>query len=119
MLVHVSYFRVIPKPHQPSKWRLIVELSHPVGKSVNDGNSTELCSLKYASRDDTASTLLGLGKDAELAKLEIASEYQIVPAHAEDHLLLGMKWNGEMFVDSTLPFGLLSTPTFSQHWQMH
>ena len=34
--VQVSPFGVIPKSHQPNKWRLIVDLSSPEGKSVND-----------------------------------------------------------------------------------
>ena len=42
----------IPKPHQPGKWRIIVDLSYPKGVSVNDGISQELCSLAYASIDD-------------------------------------------------------------------
>ena len=29
--VHVSRFGVIPKPHQPGKWRLITDLSSPEG----------------------------------------------------------------------------------------
>ena len=33
----VSQFGVIPKNHQPNKWRLIVDLSHPIGGSVNEG----------------------------------------------------------------------------------
>ena len=28
---HISRFGVIPKNHQPNKWRLIVDLSHPSG----------------------------------------------------------------------------------------
>ena len=32
---HVSRFGVIPKNHQPNKWRLIVDLSHPIEGSVN------------------------------------------------------------------------------------
>ena len=43
--VHVSRFGVIPKPHQPGKWRLIVDLSHPKGASINDGIDPALCSL--------------------------------------------------------------------------
>ena len=39
-------FGVIPKPHQQGKWRLIVDLSHPEGSSVNDGIPPELCSLR-------------------------------------------------------------------------
>ncbi len=108
--VHVSRFGVIPKPHQPGKWRLIVDLSHPKGRSVNDGVDRELCSLSYASIDVASSMVLRLGRLAELAKLDIASAYRIVPVHPEDRPLLGMRWNGALFVDSALPFGLRSPP---------
>ena len=50
--LHINRFGVIPKPHQPGKWRLIVDLSHPAGHSVNDGTEPELCSLSYAYIDD-------------------------------------------------------------------
>ena len=33
----LSAFGVIPKSNQPGKWRLIVDLSSPGGRSVNDG----------------------------------------------------------------------------------
>ena len=42
--VHISRFGVIPKNHNPDKWRLIVDLSHPKGHSVNDGIPKDLCS---------------------------------------------------------------------------
>ena len=35
----ISPFGVIPKSSQPGKWRLIVDLSSPEGKSVNDGTA--------------------------------------------------------------------------------
>ena len=35
--IHINRFGVIPKNHQPGKWRLIVDLSYPEGNSVNDG----------------------------------------------------------------------------------
>ena len=35
--IHISRFGVIPKPHQPGKWRLITDLSYPEGSSVSDG----------------------------------------------------------------------------------
>ncbi len=46
--LQVNRFGVIPKPHQPGKWRLIVDLSHPEGSSINNGIDKELCSLHYA-----------------------------------------------------------------------
>ena len=39
--IHASSFGVIPKRHQPGKWRLILDLSRPRGSSVNDGISRE------------------------------------------------------------------------------
>ena len=50
--IHISRFGVIPKSHQPDKWRFITDLSHPTGSSVNDGIPPTLCSLSYVSIDD-------------------------------------------------------------------
>ena len=49
---HVSRFGVIPKNHQPDIWRLIIDLSHPKGYSVNDGIPKDLCSMSYITTDD-------------------------------------------------------------------
>ena len=49
---HISKFGVIPKSHQPNKWRLIVDLSQPDGASVNGGIDTNLCSLSYTKVDE-------------------------------------------------------------------
>ena len=35
--LHVSRFGIIPKKYQPGKKRLILDLSSPLGHSVNDG----------------------------------------------------------------------------------
>ena len=108
--VHISRFGVIPKPHQPGKWRLIVDMSHPKGGSVNDGISPELCSLAYASIDDAVKIILQQGRGSELAKLDVADAYRIIPVHPEDRSLLGMRWKGRLFIDTALPFGLRSAP---------
>jgi len=36
-LLNISCFGVIPKNNQPGKWHLILDLSSPEGKTVNDG----------------------------------------------------------------------------------
>ena len=86
--IHLNRFGVIPKPHQPGKWRLIMDLSHPKGASVNDGVSRELCSLTYASVDDAAKLVLEAGHGAILAKLDVQSAYRNVPVHPDDRALL-------------------------------
>lgn len=52
--LHISRFGVIPKRNNPGKWRLILDLSHPQGTSVNDGIDSNNCSLSYVSVDDIA-----------------------------------------------------------------
>jgi len=90
--------------------RLILDLSYPEGKSVNDGIELELCSLKYVSVDDAVRVVLELGTGTQLAKLDIQNVYCIIPVHLADRRLLGMSWRGHLYVDSVLPFGLRSAP---------
>ena len=108
--VQVNRFGVIPKPHQPGRWRLIVDLSYPRDNSVNDGIEPELCSLSYASIDDAVEMVLKKGRGTRLAKIDLESAYRIVPVHPQDRLLLGMRWEGKVYLDTALPFGLRSAP---------
>ena len=47
--IQVNRFGLVPRGHEPDKWRLIVDLSFPGGSSVNDGIGPELCGLRYTS----------------------------------------------------------------------
>ena len=108
--IHINRFGVIPKNHQPGKWRLILDLSYPKGASINDGVKPELCSLTYTSVETAARQILEWGPGTLLAKLDIESAYRIIPVHPRDRSLLGMRWKGETLVDTSLPFGLRSAP---------
>ena len=107
--LHISRFGVIPKGDS-GKWRLIVDLSSPEGESVNDGISEERCSLSYISIEDAGEEVKRKGRGALLAKVDIRSAYRVVPIHPEDRWLLGMLWDGGLFLDLALPFGLRSAP---------
>ena len=106
----VSPFGVIPKSGQPGKWRLIVDLSSPEGGSVNDGIDQDLCSLKYLQLDDVMECISRSGRGTLLAKMDIESAYRMGPIHPEDKPLLAVRWAGEMFFDTRVPFGLRSAP---------
>ena len=82
----------------------------PKGENINDGISWQLCSLSYLAVDDMAEVALQLGWGAKLAKLDIAKAYWVVMIHPDDRCLLGMKWQGQIYLDSALPFGLGSAP---------
>ncbi|CAB4003429.1 Hypothetical predicted protein [Paramuricea clavata] len=90
-LLHVSPFGVIPKNHQPGKWRLILDLSSPAGHSVNDGIPKDPYSLHYVKVDDAIRALVDLGPGALMAKFDVKAAYRNIPIHPDDRYLLGMK----------------------------
>ena len=108
--LHVSRFGVIPKRHQPGKWRLILDLSSPAGHSVNDGIAGEDYSLQYMKVDDIIAGIMRLGRGSLMAKFDVQNAYRIVPVHTEGRPLLGMKWRGAFYADMVLPFGVRSAP---------
>ena len=108
--LYVNRFGVIPKGHNTGKWRLITDLSYPPGQSINDGIDPALCSLSYASVDQVAKVVVEFGKGALMAKIDIESAYRLVPVHHHDHPLQEMEWQGNLYVDPMLPFGLRSAP---------
>ena len=90
-----------------------MDLSHLKGSSVNDGTQSELCSLLYASVDDAVPMILQKGQGTLLAKLDLESVYRIISVHPQDRHLLGMQFDGKLYVDTALPFGLRSAPKIS------
>ena len=108
--LHTNRFGVIPKGHNTGKWRLITDLSFPPGQSVNDGIDSEFCSLSYISVDHVAQVVSDLGRGALLAKIDIESAYRLVPVHPDDRPLQAVQWEGQLYVDPMLPFGLRSAP---------
>ena len=106
----MSLAGLIPKS-EPNQWRLIVDLSYPHCHSINDGISSELASVSYASVDDAVQlTYLTAGKGLELAKLDLKQACRQVSIHPHDHHLFGISWEGNVFVDRAFTFGLRSAP---------
>ena len=108
--IHISSLGAIPKKHSADKWRLILDLSHPEGRSINDGIDKHLCTLSYIKVDEVVQQILRLGKGCKLAKIDIESAFRNIPVHPHDRQLLGMQWDGCLYVDTVLPFGLRSAP---------
>ncbi len=96
----MSWFGVILKPDQPGEWRLIVYLSHPAGSSVNDGIESDLCSLRYSTVDEAV--ILVKDPCSFMVKVDIESAYRIIPVNPDDRPLLGMRWNGKLYIDTAL-----------------
>ena len=90
--LHVSRFGMIPKKHQPGKWRLILDLSSPRGASVNDGIPKEEFSVQYMKVDAIINGIMTCGHGTLMAKFVVESAYCNVAVHSADRRLLGMKW---------------------------
>ena len=87
--LHINRFRVIPKGHNPGKWRLITDFSYPTGESVNDDIATEPCSLTYTTVEKVVGVAAQLGRGTLSAKIDIESAYRLIPAHPDDRPLQG------------------------------
>ena len=106
--LQVSPIGLVPKGHTNCRWRVIVNLLAPQQFSVNDGIEDKLCSLTYASLDDAVRLISSLGWGTQLVKMDLKDAYQIVPVHPKDQHLLGISWEGAVYVDHALPFRLCS-----------
>lgn len=102
--LHLSPIGLVPKPD--NSWRLITHLSYPSGNSVNDGIDESLCSVSYTSFDKVAQMVFKLGKGALMAKRDIKSAFRLLPMHPDEFYLLGIKIDGEYYIDKMLPMGL-------------
>ena len=45
-----------------------------------------------------------------MVKIDLQNAYRIVPVHPDNIGLLGVQWQGQVLVDTVLPFGLRSAP---------
>ena len=59
---------------------------------------------------DASLKLRRAGKGALMAKVDVRSAYRNVPVHPDDRWLMGMMWEGALYVDMALPFRLRSAP---------
>ena len=87
-----------------------MDLSFPRKGSVNDAIPSDLCSLSYPSEDDAVDFVLALGRSTQMVKLDLKNAYRILPIHPGDRQFLWVCWEGQVFIDHCLPFGLCSAP---------
>ena len=71
--------------------KLIVDLSHPKHKSVNDGIPKNLCLMFYITIDDVARKIIELDSGTELAKINVEGAFCLIPVIPLDHHLLAME----------------------------
>ena len=89
--------------------RVILNLSAPVGHSVNDGIDTTGYPTSMASTDEWVSALNRAGKGSYMCKVDYASAYKHIPVSMDDSNLQWFMWAGRCFKELSLVFGCASS----------
>ena len=66
--------------------------------------------LSYVTIWDAAHRVVGKGAGALMVKVDIKQAYRNIPLHPDERGLMGMSWDGGLFIDTALPFGLRLAP---------
>ncbi|XP_053404896.1 uncharacterized protein LOC128558742 [Mercenaria mercenaria] len=104
----ISNFRINPVglvPKNSGGWRLITNLSHPIGSSVNEFISPEYSKVQYFQFDNAVNMVHRLGTGAYMAKADIKSAFNLCPVWPGDSELLGIKSDEGYWFQKTLPQG--------------
>ena len=105
---HCSPFMSRPKPNSDRR-RVIVDLSWPLGASVNAGiDKTSYLgsafSLTFPTVDHITTELTRLGRGALIFKVDVSRAFRHVKVDPGDYDLLGLQWR-DVYVDTCVPFG--------------
>ena len=100
---NINRFGIIPKS-TPRKWCLIIDLSFPHGKSVNDGIPPESCHICCPGIQSAIDKVMKCGRGALMVKFDFKKAYRSFSVRESDRYLLGMFWKNKYHVDLALPF---------------
>ena len=109
---------------QTTGWRKIHDLSALMGRSVNDGIPKHYGTIVYETFQRAINLVAKSGRGATLIKRDLKSAFRYVPVSPFNQWLLMYRWNGKVYVELFLPFGLRTAPLifnlFSEaiHWIM-
>ena len=99
--------------------RIILDLSFPPGRSVNDGIQKdwyydETMNLRYPSIDTLTKRVKELGKGCLLWKIDMSRWFRQLPLCPRDYSMIGMRWRNLLFFDKVVPMGLRSAAFCAQ-----
>jgi hypothetical protein len=105
--------------------RRIHHLSSPRASGTNAGIDSEHAYLAYARVQDVITDIITAGKGCFIIKRDMEAAFRNIPVAAQDQWLLGFKWDGKVFKERCLPFGLRTAPMLfnlfaeALHWILH
>ena len=107
----VHYSPLLSRPKPDDTRRVIVNLSAPQGCSVNDCIAKDYYDgvpymLKYPSVDNIINAVQELGPDVLLSKIDVSRAFRNLRVDPGDFDVLGMKWQGNSYLDISMPMGI-------------
>lgn len=117
-VIIISPLNAVPKKDSEER-RIILDLSFPRGASVNDKVSKDFylgdrINLTYPGVDDLVSIIKSKGKGCLLFKCDLKRAYRQIPIDPGDASLVGYSFNGNIYFDKVLTFGLRSAAFLCQ-----
>lgn len=106
--LRISPLGLVPKPS--GAFRRIHHLSHPRTSGTNAGIESEYAYLCYARISGVIQMILKAGRNCYLIKRDMEAAFRNIPVSVLDWWLLAFKWNGKVYVECCLPFGLRTAP---------
>jgi hypothetical protein len=99
--------------------RVILDLSFPHGRAVNDGIQKdwylgERVTLTFPNVDDMVDIIKAKGQGCLLYKRDLKRAYRQIPVDPGNIHLVGFSWEGHIFVDRVLSMGLRSAAHICQ-----
>ena len=98
------------RPKDGNKRRVILNLSYPYGKSLNDKVNKSRSDglqfiLRFPSVDDIVAKILETPGDVYLSKIDVARAFRNLRVDPVDALIFGIYWQGKYFIDKVVAFG--------------
>ena len=91
------------------EFRMIHHLSYPEGSSVNYFIRQEMSLVQYATIHDAISYIKRSPQSVYIAKVDVESEFRIMPVSPDERPLLVFQWLGKFYMDAVLPKGCSSS----------
>ena len=103
---------LVPKPHS-NKFRMIQDLSYPRNEpniaSVNAGVNSDDFPTAWGKFEDVINMILSLPRGCKAATFDISAAYCVTPILPSQQAMLCIFWQGLVYVDRALMFGLASS----------
>lgn len=103
---------LVPKPNS-SKLRMIQDLSFPRADpscpSVNSFINSDDFPTAWGTFEETAKLILSLPEGCRTATFNISAAYRITPVHPLQQNFVCVLWQGKVYVDRAVCFGLASS----------